>query len=57
MPRLPRAPSTPSIGKQHDPASQRSRAQQWLDENREALEWSNDYVAKYGLPLARYRMF
>jgi antitoxin CcdA len=35
----------------------RSRAEQWLDENRAALESSNAYVEKHGLPLARYRQF
>jgi antitoxin CcdA len=34
-----------------------ARAQQWLDENREALESSNAYVARRGLPLRRYRKF
>lgn len=29
----------------------------WLEENREALESSNAYVEKHGLPLAKYRMF
>ncbi len=33
------------------------KAKQWLEENRAALESSNDYVEKHGLPLARYRMF
>lgn len=27
----------------------------WLAENRDALESSNDFVARNGLPLARYR--
>jgi antitoxin CcdA len=35
----------------------KSKAEKWVEENREALEWSNEYVRKYGLPLARYRMF
>jgi antitoxin CcdA len=35
----------------------RARAEAWLEENREALESSNAYVEKNGLPLARYRMF
>lgn len=30
---------------------------EWLEQNREALDWSNDYVARHGLPLAKYRMF
>lgn len=33
------------------------RAQLWLESNREALESSNAYVEKTGLPLARYREF
>lgn len=32
-----------------------TRAQGWLEENRSALDSSNDYVAKHGLPLGRYR--
>jgi antitoxin CcdA len=35
----------------------RSRAEQWLEENREAIESSNAWVEKHGLPLARYRQF
>lgn len=35
----------------------KTRAEAWLEENREALESSNAYVEKHGLPLARYRMF
>lgn len=33
------------------------REDEWLEANREALDWSNAYVAKHGLPLAKYRMF
>lgn len=33
------------------------RAELWRQENREALQSSNDYVAKNGLPLAKYRQF
>jgi len=33
------------------------RAKRWLEENREAIESSNAYVEKHGLPLARYRLF
>jgi antitoxin CcdA len=29
----------------------------WLEENAEAIKSHNDYVAKHGVPLARYRMF
>ena len=33
------------------------RAELWLEENREAIESSNDYVNRHGLPLERFRMF
>ncbi len=33
------------------------RAELWLQANREALESSNAYVEKNGLPLAQYRNF
>lgn len=33
------------------------RAELWLRENHEAIQSSNEYVEKQGLPLARYRMF
>lgn len=29
----------------------------WLEENREAIESSNAWVEKHGLPLAEYRQF
>ncbi len=35
----------------------KTRAERWLEENREALESSNAWVEKHGLPLARYRQF
>ena len=35
----------------------RARKAQWLAENREAMESSNAWVEKHGLPLARYRIF
>lgn len=35
----------------------KTRAARWLEENRDALESSNAYVEKHGLPLARYRQF
>ncbi len=38
-------------------ALKKQREAKWLAENREALEWSNEYVRKHGLPLARYRQF
>jgi antitoxin CcdA len=34
-----------------------ARAAAWLEENREAIESSNAWVEKQGLPLARYRQF
>jgi antitoxin CcdA len=34
-----------------------AREARWLEENREAIESSNAYVEKYGLPLARFRLF
>jgi len=33
------------------------RRRRWIEENREAMEASNEYVRKHGLPLAKYRMF
>ena len=33
------------------------RDEAWARENWEAIQSSNDYVEKHGLPLARYRMF
>jgi len=33
------------------------RERRWKEENKEALEAANDYLKKYGLPLARYRQF
>ncbi len=38
-------------------AVRKARREQWLEENREALESSNEYVRKHGLPLEKYRMF
>jgi antitoxin CcdA len=35
----------------------KTRAERWMEENREAIESSNAYVEKYGLPLAKYRQF
>jgi len=29
----------------------------WLEENREAIESSNAWVERHGLPLAKYRQF
>jgi antitoxin CcdA len=33
------------------------RARRWLEENREAIESSNEYVRNHGLPLAHLRLF
>ena len=33
------------------------KGRRWLTENREALESSNAWVAKHGLPLAKFRQF
>ncbi|MBT1157698.1 type II toxin-antitoxin system CcdA family antitoxin [Aminobacter anthyllidis] len=33
------------------------KSRQWLEENREAIESSNKYVERHGLPLAKYRLF
>jgi antitoxin CcdA len=33
------------------------RAQLWIQENWDAIQSSNEYVEKHGLPLAKYRMF
>ena len=34
-----------------------ARSARWLDKNRPALDAYNEWVAKNGLPLAKYRMF
>lgn len=33
------------------------KAAAWLEENRAAIQSSNQWVEKHGLPLARYRQF
>ncbi|MCB1890341.1 MAG: type II toxin-antitoxin system CcdA family antitoxin [Rhodocyclaceae bacterium] len=33
------------------------RAELWLKENQEAIESSNTFVERHGLPLGKYRMF
>jgi antitoxin CcdA len=33
------------------------RRTKWLEENGEAIQSSNEWVEKHGLPLAKYRMF
>ncbi|WEK47252.1 MAG: type II toxin-antitoxin system CcdA family antitoxin [Candidatus Andeanibacterium colombiense] len=40
-----------------DQAIKQARAERWLAENREAIESSNAWVEKHGLPLAKYRLF
>ncbi|HEX8379726.1 MAG TPA: type II toxin-antitoxin system CcdA family antitoxin [Allosphingosinicella sp.] len=35
----------------------RSVREAWMEENREAIEASNAWVEKHGLPLAKYRQF
>ena len=35
----------------------RKRAERWLAENQEAIESSNAFVEKHGLPLTNHRMF
>lgn len=34
-----------------------ARAEAWKRENAEAIQNTNDYIEKYGLPLAEYRTF
>lgn len=34
-----------------------TRESRWLEENAEAIQSWNDYVAEHGLPLAKYRQF
>lgn len=38
-------------------AVRKAKAEQWLEENRPALESSNDWIEKNGLPLEKYRQF
>ena len=35
----------------------KAMGEEWKRENREAIESSNEYVRKHGLPLARFRQF
>lgn len=35
----------------------KAREDKWIEENWEAIQSSNAYVEKHGLPLAKYRMF
>lgn len=38
-------------------AVKKARAERWLEENKAALESSNAWIEKHGLPLAKYRLF
>lgn len=38
-------------------AVREEKARRWQEENAEAIRSSNEYVEKYGLPLAKYRQF
>lgn len=40
-----------------DEAVRKAKGDAWLEENRQAIEASNKWVEKNGLPLAKYRMF
>jgi antitoxin CcdA len=35
----------------------KAREAKWKEENREAMDWWNEYVRQNGLPLAKYRQF
>lgn len=39
------------------PWSPSDKAEQWVEQNREAIESSNEYVEKHGLPLEKVRKF
>lgn len=43
-------------GRSEDQVRQAVR-EAWIEENREAIEASNAWVEKHGLPLAKYRQF
>ena len=38
-------------------AVRKQKSARWLEENRAALQSSNDWVEKHGLPLAQFRQF
>ncbi len=38
-------------------AVKRAKEEAWLRENQKAIESSNRYVEKHGLPLEKYRLF
>lgn len=35
----------------------KTRGEQWLEENREAIDSYNAYIERNGVPLAKYRQF
>lgn len=35
----------------------KARAEKWIEENREAIEYWNAWVEEHGIPLAEYRQF
>ncbi|HEY0115827.1 MAG TPA: type II toxin-antitoxin system CcdA family antitoxin [Allosphingosinicella sp.] len=35
----------------------KAREDKWIEENWEAIQSSNAYIAEHGLPLAKYRLF
>lgn len=38
-------------------AVKKARAERWLEENKAALESSNEWMREHGLPLEKYRLF
>ena len=38
-------------------AVRKDKAYEWLEENRTAVQSSNDWVTQHGLPLEKYRQF
>jgi antitoxin CcdA len=38
-------------------AVRKEKGRRWLEENREAIDYYNAYVAEHGLPLYQYRQF
>lgn len=55
--RAPEVNLSPDETMERDPARVLSRPLRWLSENGAALSSSNDFVARNGLPLAKYRRF
>jgi antitoxin CcdA len=39
------------------PAVKAEKERRWLEENKQALDSWNRYIAEHGLPLAKYRTF